>query len=181
MDSLGLEVVENFDPDNPDHIKKLDHPAVYREFTLFMDWYRENEDLSWIEDLPACPCCLEKKDGAFVSPGGEFSESLSYQPKEHPGASVCIRSSNLIGAGEQCCYDELGQLITKGPGAGTPDSSTPSFLNLWLNHATRDVEAFHWAQWLDGSDGDDYLQLYLRRRPPQNKNGCKENDGMSSS
>ena len=179
VDRLGLEVVEDFDPDNPEHIQKLNHPATYMEFTLFMDWYRENEDLSWVEDLPACPCCLEKREGAFISPGGDFSESLAYHPSEHPGAAVCIRSSNWTGAGEQCCYDKFGQLITKGAGAGTPDIKTPSPVNLWLGHLHEDVKPFWWAQQLDGENGNDYLQLYLRRRPPQNKNKCKENDGTN--
>ena len=179
VDRLGLEVVEDFDPDNPEHIQKLNHPATYMEFTLFMDWYRENEDLSWVEDLPACPCCLEKREGAFISPGGDFSESLAYHPSEHPGATVCIRSSNWTGAGEQCCYDKFGQLITKGAGAGTPDIKTPSPVNLWLGHLHEDVKPFWWAQQLDGENGNDYLQLYLRRRPPQNKNKCKENDGTN--
>ena len=53
----------------------------------FMQWYNENEDLSWIKDLPPCPCCLTVKGGKFSPPEDpNFKKTLSEKPKEHPKA-----------------------------------------------------------------------------------------------
>ena len=141
----------------------------------FMEWYRANKDLSWIDSLPACPCCLEHHNGTFLSPGAGWGRPV--QNSLHPGSSVCIRTDTYIGAGEQCCYDKDGRLITRGQGAGTPDKYAPSFFNLlWLLHYMSDVEPFLLAKRLDERNGGVFfLQRYLELRPPQNKNNCPDN------
>lgn len=81
----------------------------------------------------------------------------------HPGAEKCIRSQkNGNGAVQQCCYDKTGDLITSGPGAGTPDRNDP-------DHTTSDVAPFKWAIALGCLDD------YLERRPPNNGRGCDDN------
>ena len=140
----------------------------------FMQWYNENEDLSWIKDLPPCPCCLTVKGGKFSPPEDpNFKKTLSEKPKEHPGAAVCIRSIDVNGAGEQCCYDQKGKLITGGLGAGTPDRASGGFFSL--DHGKKDGFPFYVAKFLDGVASTNYRELYLKRRPPQNKNNCEEN------
>ncbi len=141
----------------------------------FMEWYRANKDLSWIDSLPACPCCLEHHNGTFLAPGAGWGRPV--QNSLHPGSSVCIRTDTYIGAGEQCCYDKDGRLITRGQGAGTPDKYAPSFFNLlWLLHYMSDVEPFLLAKRLDERNGGVFfLQRYLELRPPQNKNNCPDN------
>ena len=140
----------------------------------FMQWYNENEDLSWIKELPPCPCCLTVKGGKFSPPEDpNFKKTLSEKPKEHPGAAVCIRSIDVNGAGEQCCYDQKGKLITGGLGAGTPDRASGGFFSL--DHGKKDGFPFYVAKFLDGVASTNYRELYLKRRPPQNKNNCEEN------
>ena len=140
----------------------------------FMQWYNENEDLSWINDLPPCPCCLTIKDRTFSPPDDpNFKKTLERTPKEHPGAAVCIRSIDVNGAGEQCCYDEKGKLITGGLGAGTPDRASGGLISF--SHGQKDGFPFYVATYLDGHASTYYRKLYLKRRPPQNKNDCEEN------
>ena len=151
---------------------------IYVEMTdeeKFMKWYRENKDLSWIDYLPACPCCLKRRNGKFLTPGTGWGRPV--HNSLHPGSSVCIRTDTYVGAGEQCCYDKDGRLITRGRGAGTPDKYAPSFFNLfWSLHYVSDVEPFSIAKRLDKSKGGVFfLQRYLELRPPQNKNNCPDN------
>lgn len=55
--------------------------------------------------------------------------------KWHPGSSACFRSyppvRTIINgenkkSGQQCAYDEKGNLIKTGPAAGTPDKVSPA-------------------------------------------------------
>ena len=56
-------------------------------------------------------------------------------PYFHPGAETEFRSAEpieyqtqhgkVMNIGQQCTYDKQGELITEGPGAGTPDSVSP--------------------------------------------------------
>ena len=141
----------------------------------FMEWYRANKDLSWIDSLPACPCCLERRNGKFLAPGTGWGRPV--HNSLHPGSSVCIRTDTYVGAGEQCCYDKDGRLITRGRGAGTPDKYAPSVFNLFFSlHYASDVWPFSLAKRLDDSKGGVFfLQRYLELRPPQNKNNCPDN------
>jgi RHS repeat-associated protein len=72
----------------------------------------------WWYDLPRCPRVKPARtNSAWCSEGAN-----SY----HPGAAVCYRQTGRGGqAGQQCCYDASGNLITEGPGAGTPDMASP--------------------------------------------------------
>ncbi|XP_022097950.1 isthmin-like [Acanthaster planci] len=90
--------------------------------------------LSRLQDLPACPCFyptnLERNNAIWdrqkrrmfrwMDTSGQESRLDVYKPT----ASYCIisllspHSTSL--AAQQCCYDENLRLITRGPGAGTP-------------------------------------------------------------
>ncbi len=88
----------------------------------------------------------------------------------HPGAAACMRSKNRIknGAGQQCCYDFSGSLITHGPGAGTPDMSAPIGFPGLPKHWIQDVVAFNMAIFLDEycTRFPQYLDMYIELRPP---------------
>ncbi|MCH7719366.1 MAG: hypothetical protein IH988_00045 [Planctomycetes bacterium] len=94
----------------------------------------------WIEDLPCCPTQLPS------FPNDDWEDP--YDPGHyHEDADVCIRQNMdekncgpYEKSGQQCCYDEHGVLITSGPGAGTPDRSSPE-CGL-CRHLCDDVQPF---------------------------------------
>ncbi len=97
-----------------------------KECEAWLKWDARWGD-DWLVDLPKCPC-----DKANIN-SGQWQESPG-DKTTHPGCSTCFRSTPRyltvwppvwIQAGQQCCYDEQGKLITSGPGAGTPDRRSP--------------------------------------------------------
>ena len=103
----------------------------------------------WRSRIPACPCA-EPKDAAG------WSSSNFFISKFHPGAETCYRSDPVAAEkiyrlqwgsgpkpvlftlfhdlthGQQCCYDEAGNLLVNGPGAGTPDFRSPNAVRAVL-------------------------------------------------
>jgi hypothetical protein len=158
--------------------------------TQFAQWYQANKNagLGWLKGLPACPCTLTVKcviiryrwfviwswghteynvfdnpDATVWTGPAEASESF------HPGAAVCMRSKTRIanGAGQQCCYDGDGNLLTHGEGAGTPDQSAPIGVGGVASHVLKDVQAFNYAKYLDeATQFGGYVSMYLEVRPP---------------
>ena len=118
----------------------------------------KNEDRSWLDELPACPCteAAAKSDG--WTQDGAFARTEHF----HPGATACFRSSAKTSGGskQQCCYDSTGALITNGAGAGTPDKSSGR------DHVKDDIGPWNDCGW----------EIYNSDlRPPNNKNGCSKN------
>ena len=89
-----------------------------------------NKDPGWKDALPDCPCTEAQ---AKASP--KYEEASVGLKTYHPGAQSSYRSAEPVTyqhsalgemhAGQQCTYDSHGNLITSGPGAGTPDSVSP--------------------------------------------------------
>ncbi|XP_030626767.1 isthmin-2 [Chanos chanos] len=95
-----------------------------------------------LTELPSCPCSYPM--GASYNmisvldeaQGRTFRWRDASGPKERldiykPSARTCLRSA-LSGDGEtlaaqHCCYDDLGRLITRGKGAGTPNLISTEF------------------------------------------------------
>ncbi len=127
---------------------------------------KEQQDQSWLDALPSCPCTL------MDIPPGEFTEPA---PPSccHPGAAKCIRSTiaseSDCPSGQQCCYDAKGNLITDGDGAGTPDKTAPNGPICTKKHYDDDVKPYTWCR--DGSE----LDTYRKARPPNNGNKCPPN------
>ncbi len=122
----------------------------------------------WLRALPNCPCMLFLgiNGGVPLLPIGW--EGLEYNPSYHPGARWCIRSTPMPDeSGQQCCYDALGDLITRGPGAGTPDLYSPG-ANPPL-HWDEDVTPFNECE------AANLLEVYWLYRPPNNGNNCPDN------
>jgi RHS repeat-associated protein len=154
------ELIEKF-------IKSLDDLSIanaQKECKLFVN---KNKDLKWAADLPDCPCFT------CGLTGNPLFEPLKKADDFHPGADECTRSSinaikNTFGleSGQQCCY-QGGALITKGPGAGTPDRHSPSSGFGALNHWLHDVRPFLICR--KAGMVDEYLKV----RPP-NKGGAND-------
>jgi hypothetical protein len=114
----------------------------------------------WKDRLDACPCTQIQaaNDRRFESsytriltkqyhPGAEY-EYRSTKDRVQPYLSKKSPDAPKLMPGQQCIYDDAGNLITHGPGAGTPDAYSPSvtFPGQGLvsndSHTYWDVEPF---------------------------------------
>jgi len=139
-------------------------------------WTKQEDrrDKSWLKKIPACPCSIgtvPKNPNPAI-----WYDPESASPRFHPGAKTCIRSHPVrvyspdpLGLadqpGQQCCYDGSGNLITHGAGAGTPYTSAPVGPSSALSHYIADVVPFFNCP----------LDTYLKYRPPDNRNNCRQN------
>ncbi len=105
----------------------------------------------WLEVIPPCPCtyAAAQADASNWNFSG-FRDAITL-PIYHPGAAHEVRSArgyqSVAGTshGQQCCYDEGGNLITEGPAAGTPDVWSP--VTHFGNHQRFDVDTFNLLGW----------------------------------
>ena len=116
------------------------------------DWHtKEMQDLSWLDPLPDCPCCLVKGRTKPQNPNSAIwtqPDNPGHLEKYHPGAAWEIRSEKAYNnAGQQCCYDSNLQLIRDYPGAGTPDKK--SAIEHCIQHQSTDVTPYNRAKYCD--------------------------------
>lgn len=98
----------------------------------------------WFLTVPVCPCDVETLK-AMKAKGVEVSQDPPVALDLHWPATECYRIWYATDvAGNQCCFDENGKLITHGSGAGTPDRYNPRFL---LHHFMFDVLPFSKMGW----------------------------------
>lgn len=147
---------------------------------------KELRNLSWIDTLPQCPCAVTFSfwsvvvaRTAAVDPS-VWSTDLACGPAfgfcdyYHPGAHACIRArASSSDAGQQCCYDNSGNIISAGAGAGTPDKVS-SEVSI-SRHQTADVDPFEdCCKHCD--DKDRYCPYYIggagRTGARQERRGC---------
>ncbi|AGA89651.1 AMOP domain protein [Thioflavicoccus mobilis 8321] len=104
---------------------------------------------NWLGVIPNCPCTFREARASshFVySALNDLVLSLF-----HPGATSSVRSSRGYQTtpgtnhGQQCCYDDFGDLITDGAAAGTPDVWSPE--TNFQEHQDWDVATFHALGW----------------------------------
>jgi hypothetical protein len=100
----------------------------------------------WNEDLDPCPLTSDDADESDLFEEDDWI-TRQFVLRYHPGASTTYRSKaeaveaypsknpELPGAvplypGQQCTYDEGGNLITGGTAAGTPDAYSPAVTDI---------------------------------------------------
>jgi hypothetical protein len=116
-----------------------------------------------------CPCTVadarENRDT-----WKEDTSPFANLPYYHPGAASSFRSRITYSSpgqpakhGQQCTYDENGNLITGGSAAGTPDVFSPK--QHRIKHYWNDVRPWGVLGW----------QIYNEYWPPNNGEGCAEN------
>lgn len=134
----------------------------------------------WKEKLDNCPCTREEIEQKPEFESSNFFESV-IDEIYHPGADAVYRSTeateinstvnpNLppLQAGQQCAYDEDGNLITYGEAAGTPDAFNPNVTDLFsYEHTDADVTP---AEVFD-------LERYHQSWTPNNGDNCPINRG----
>lgn len=97
----------------------------------------------------------------------------------HPGAKWCMRSKKVGNYGQQCCYNEEGELIKDKYcfASVTPDYShftnIPVLSGTHGSHYVNDNMAFEWAKYLDRGTFGKYNRLYNDVRPPDQGGGPK--------
>lgn len=138
----------------------------------------------WHHRLLNCPC--RNPDLNQVNIGDGWAKDKGDIAIYHKGATECIRSYPAVKtkegrSGQQCCFDENGNLITAGAGAGTPDKvstcggedskgiMTIQILTV-VGHYYKDVRP--WKR-MDAQNAawKKYNTLWV----PNNGNGCKQN------
>jgi len=100
---------------------------------------------NWLSILPDCPCTEDRASG---NPGSWVVDPNPNLADYHPGAASSWRSKGTYSSaedtahGQQCTYDDSGDLIKSGPGAGTPDVWAPIGALNTLRHVINDAETF---------------------------------------
>ena len=74
---------------------------------------------------------------------------------------LCYRDNQ--GSGQQCCYDNNGNLATGQPGGGTVDSYAPNNLTGSLNHLRNDILPYVYC--CKGELKEYTCDMYYKKRP----------------
>jgi len=120
LDSYGL-----YTPFPPEYIIPNPMNEAKKKCTAWIQ--KELKDIGWLAKLPDCPRKIRKIGRKWVSPDPKkWTKPKKASQTYHKGAEVCMRSKgNKGGAGQQCCYNDKGTLMTRGLAAGTPDRVGP--------------------------------------------------------
>lgn len=148
---------------------------------MFFRVTAQNDDNTrWYNSLPLCPCtyndAISRGKTTSPYPKGEWKEFKVLQTF-HYGASKEVRwtPDEFFGKpGQQCTYDDKGNLITSGIAAGSPDKQSPGNYKLnVLNHLNVDLKEFM----------EQPCELYLKGTAPANKgeSPCNERDNPVNS
>ncbi|XP_033110867.1 isthmin-1-like isoform X2 [Anneissia japonica] len=143
------------------------------------EWMACKDQLTpYFESLPSCPCSYPTTifdTGAIWDEASEtwFNWEDASRQEDHldifkPTAKYCIRSLHsehtTSSASQQCCYNDKLKLITRGPGAGTPQLISAK-ISEELHYK---IDILPWI--ICKGDWTKYNQV----RPPNNKAGCRE-------
>jgi hypothetical protein len=145
-------------------------------------WVNDNRDVSWIDNLPLCPCTVQEfSNGSFSWLGlsdkqkGQYHgidwvTDMTCNPNwgcdQRPQAKGCILSTKLdyhIG-GQHCCYDMGLNLIEHGSkSAGNPHKS---HFSLVEEHWLDDLRPYHFCCSDCEMEGqcEDYKEKSLRKK-----------------
>ncbi|VDI44766.1 Hypothetical predicted protein, partial [Mytilus galloprovincialis] len=140
-------------------------------------WYNnEKINVAWVKGLLSCPCTLTQAFcdiGRWKADDGcdiDSDSSCTY----HKGAVHCVRTTEptIDGAGNQCCYDEDGNLMFNGDSyqGSSSDRSNPAGLFPYqrpktvpsVSHMLHDVSPYYYCcLW----SSNEYCNLYTELRP----------------
>ena len=119
--------------------------------------------------IPDCPdkICVVNGQPKDCN-NGQWEGIEEADQRYHYGAKWCMRSNTYRESGQQCCYNEQGELIRDArKGAGTPDRYAPAVLNgIYLMHYFHDVVPYYYALELDGDELGVNFDAYISVRPP---------------
>jgi hypothetical protein len=145
--------------------------AKAREDALALAEGLETTYPGWRDVLPNCPCTVGTARGSTRWEEDNYLKRLLILPFFHPGSATAFRSAQGFASkpgtshGQQCTFDELGNLITEGPAAGTPDVWSP--VTHFSEHQDIDVKPFNVLGW----------QTYNQYWIPNKGDSCSSNRG----
>ena len=127
---------------------------VYTDQQIFDEWLRLERELGpWWEQLPKCPCKICVQNGEPTNPDPNVWDDPTSAGIIvlifHPGASFEMRTREGTSPdehGNQCTYDNLGNLITRIPSAGSSDLFSPN--DAFWHHQNEDVRTYLYARYL---------------------------------
>lgn len=138
----------------------------------------------WYVNLPDCPCVDPDINGVDLNDG--WAKDKGDISKYHKGATTSYRSYPPLKtaegkSGQQCCYDENGNLIKSGQGAGTPDKVSTcrgedkngKMLIRWaslIGHYTKDV--IPWNKYMKADSVNGWKEYNKLWKPNEGTN-CK--------
>jgi len=145
-----------------------------KDMALALAGSLESQYPGWRDVLPDCPCRVEQARASSTWQEDNFLKRALILPFFHPGSATAFRSASGYPSrpgtshGQQCTYDEVGDLITEGPAAGTPDVWSP--VTHFTEHQEVDVGPFNLLGW----------QIYNQYWIPDSGNDCRVNRGQRS-
>ncbi|CAF3942552.1 unnamed protein product, partial [Rotaria sp. Silwood2] len=144
-----------------------------------VEWSRQQpEPSTWNDGILPCPmtrtqavaagrCCYESDSQCYRNnPNSNNCWLHQGRPGHNENSAVeCYvsKSSNIHGAGTECCYDFEGQIITRGTGAGTDDRYRPAVLPV--QHFFEDTLPY--LQCCMISTNIEMCNTYMYYRPPR--------------
>lgn len=143
-------------------------PWVGADHALFATYAACGDYPGWYYCIPPCPCTVAElqafswnKNVTVVYPDSHV----------HPFATSCARVKfDDCCAGNQCCYDARGNLITGGQGAGSPDKVSPTGICALPGHVLNDFLPYVLCVLF--ADG---WETYNQSFPPYNDKDCLPN------
>ena len=103
--------------------------------------------------------CCYIQDHSLALPGylvGQCLHTVSYK-------CVTLMYSDNQGSGQQCCYDDNGNLVTGQPGGGTVDRYAPNTFTGRLKHLRHDILPYIYC--CRGDFKDYTCDRYHKKRP----------------
>ena len=159
--------------------------VIQREAAVKCDQWSSSQPVpsTWNQNLLPCPNTLRQaqvatgqympdnacKVGGWNPPFASITVNCWFhqgRPQFNEDSAVaCYRSSanNSHGAGGQCCYNENGQIITRGTGAGSDDRYHSG--ETFLKHQFHDVLPF--LACCKAQSDPERCDKYLQYRPPR--------------
>ena len=142
-------------------------------------WTTGKNTTQWMEQVSKCPCTVKEvhtKVDIFLKdhvPALHQPCTSTYNVSGCTMYSYRTRHPTVQGAGNQCCYDAQGALITGGLSAGTIDRFAPVDTVGIVRHVIHDVLPFIACCSLCRGNCESCDLYTKRRRPLHSESGCK--------
>ncbi|KAH9406628.1 hypothetical protein TYRP_013610, partial [Tyrophagus putrescentiae] len=153
------------------------------QYNFCAKWYdREDQNEYFATTLFRCPCTLAQAelDKGKFAPDERCNVVDKKCDSRHHGAQHCVRSArpSIGGSGQQCCYDDYGELIRSSDTmyGGRPSRSfiygqhpfKMSWMTPTLSYWQQDIMPFYYCcKWADMEDDSETCMMFNYFRTSQ--------------